>query len=83
MKTKFCDKIHCGNSIQIMNEMPKSSVDIIITSPPYNIDIEYGKYDDSLSFDDYLALMGNFGKACSRILSDAGSLFFNIGDKIL
>ena len=30
-------QIHCGDSLQIMKQMPAGSVDVIVTSPPYNI----------------------------------------------
>jgi len=32
-----------------------NSVDFIVTSPPYNVDIKYGAHDDQMSYDDYLA----------------------------
>jgi len=34
---KLLNKIHCGDCIKLMNEMPEESVDLIVTSPPYNI----------------------------------------------
>ena len=36
-KKKFLNKIICGNAIDIMKEMPDGSVDLVITSPPYNL----------------------------------------------
>ncbi|KAF0134741.1 MAG: DNA methylase N-4/N-6 domain-containing protein [Candidatus Saganbacteria bacterium] len=35
--TKFLNKIICGDAIDIMKKMPDSSVDLIVTSPPYNL----------------------------------------------
>src|SRR3989339_1713915 len=35
--TKFLNKIHCGDVIEVMKKMPDGSVDLIITSPPYNL----------------------------------------------
>ena len=32
----------------------KESVDLIITSPPYDLGIEYEKYDDSVPYNEYL-----------------------------
>ena len=34
--------------------MPAASVDVIVTSPPYNLGIAYSKYEDTLSQTDYL-----------------------------
>ena len=33
----FINKIICGDSIQIMKKLPSSSVDLVVTSPPYNL----------------------------------------------
>ena len=30
-------KIHCGDSVELMNKMPAESVDLCVTSPPYNL----------------------------------------------
>ncbi len=58
-----------------------NSIDIIVTSPPYNIGVQYKTYKDKLKYDEYLKWMLEFGKACKRVLKENGSLFFNIGDK--
>lgn len=33
----WLNKVHCGDCIEIMNQMPVGSVDLVVTSPPYNI----------------------------------------------
>lgn len=33
----WLNKVHCGDCVDIMNQMPSGSVDIVVTSPPYNI----------------------------------------------
>ena len=33
----FINKIICGDTIKVMHQMPNQSVDLIITSPPYNL----------------------------------------------
>lgn len=33
----YINKIICGDSIEVMNQMPDESVDLIVTSPPYNL----------------------------------------------
>jgi modification methylase len=37
LQKKWLNKIHHGDSIEIMNQMPEESVDLIVTSPPYNL----------------------------------------------
>ena len=36
------------------DNIPKNSIDLIITSPPYNVDIHYNAHPDNLTYDDYL-----------------------------
>lgn len=33
----WLNKVHCGDCIKLMNEMPVSSIGLIVTSPPYNL----------------------------------------------
>jgi site-specific DNA-methyltransferase (adenine-specific) len=56
-------------------------VDVIVTSPPYNLGIEYNRYEDSLSQADYLAWTGAWVAAAARVLHPEGSLFLNVGAK--
>ena len=57
------------------------SVDIVVTSPPYNIGVKYGSYDDSIPRKDYLTWSKEWGMAVKEILNDSGSLFLNIGSR--
>ena len=56
-------------------------VDVIVTSPPYNLGIKYNSYDDSVSREEYLVWMETFANECKRVLSGEGSFFLNIGYK--
>ena len=57
------------------------SVDVIVTSPPYNLGIKYGSYDDTLPWVDYLDWIAAWGEAAQRVLSRDGSLFLNVAGK--
>jgi site-specific DNA-methyltransferase (adenine-specific) len=79
-----------GSSFRIFNcdcvagmtqRLQPGSVDVVVTSPPYNLGTAYSGYDDTISRADYLAWMGEWGQAVSGVLSDRGSLFLNIGGK--
>ena len=70
-----------GDCMVYMNDMPKESVDLIITSPPYNIDVNYNSYKDNMPYESYLDWMENFTKFCFQVLKQDGSFFFNIGNK--
>lgn len=56
-----------------------NSVDVIVTSPPYNLGITYSSYDDTISRAEYLAWMDGWASSAKRALSEQGSLFLNIG----
>lgn len=34
---KWLNKMHCGNAVDMMNQMPEESVSLVVTSPPYNL----------------------------------------------
>ncbi|MCX6826926.1 MAG: site-specific DNA-methyltransferase [candidate division Zixibacteria bacterium] len=57
------------------------SIDIVVTSPPYNIGVKYDVYNDSSPRSEYLEWMWSWGKAVKRVLKDSGSLFLNVGSK--
>jgi len=59
----------------------ENSVDVVVTSPPYNIGINYSAYDDALPREKYLSWMDQVGAAVKHALADDGSFFLNIGNK--
>lgn len=54
-------------------------VDVIVTSPPYNIGVRYRRYRDRLPRGEYLDWMERLARACKRVLAEDGSLFLNLG----
>ena len=56
--------------IEWMESQKKGSVDCIVTSPPYNLDIKYGKYQDDLPRDSYLKWMNDVAKASKKVLKE-------------
>lgn len=75
-------KLHLGDCVAGMREtLPEGAVDVVVTSPPYNLGISYNGYDDTASREAYLAWMNEWAAAVSRALADDGSLFLNVGSK--
>lgn len=60
--------------------MGEQSVDVVVTSPPYNIGVRYSKHKDSLPREEYLRWMEEVGKEVKRVLKDDGSFFLNVGN---
>jgi site-specific DNA-methyltransferase (adenine-specific) len=62
-----------------MKKLPAQSVDLVVTSPPYNLGIRYGKYDDARRWEDYLAWSVSWVTEVKRVLNHQGSFFLNLG----
>lgn len=54
-------------------------IDVIVTSPPYNINKEYSSYKDNKEREEYLNWLYQIAKLSYLILKDNGSFFLNIG----
>ena len=69
-----------GDVIVELKSLEEKTFDCIITSPPYNIGIDYGeKVNDKKLRKDYLQWILDVFTECKRVLTDNGSLFINIG----
>lgn len=55
-----------------------SSIDLIVTSPPYNVDIEYNSSADNNSYSDYLSWTNDWLKRCHDWLKSDGRMCLNI-----
>jgi len=68
-----------GDCVAGMKELPDESVDIVVTSPPYNLGIKYQSYKDNLSSEEYLDWSTRWAGEVKRILKPKGSFFLNVG----
>src|SRR6266581_1207028 len=62
-----------------MSRLAEGSVDLVVTSPPYNLGIRYGKYSDHQDRRSYLGWCGEWAGRVRRVLRSDGSFFLNIG----
>ena len=74
-------RFYLGDCLDLLDRLPAGSIDAIVTSPPYNLGIEYRTYDDTMPRDRYLAWTGEWVKRAAGALSPHGSLFLNVGAK--
>jgi len=74
-------RFYLGDCMTVLGEMPKASLDAIVTSPPYNLGTQYRTYKDRLPRDSYLAWTADWVQRAAATLSPAGSLFLNVGAK--
>ena len=84
-----------NHSCENMREIPDKSVSLMVTSPPYNIDIHYGhkwekgkqieskgvKYADNFEEDEYRNMLANVIDETKRVLKDDGQIWFNIKNR--
>jgi site-specific DNA-methyltransferase (adenine-specific) len=62
-----------------MQGMAAHSVDVVVTSPPYNLGIKYSQHMDEMDVDDYLTWAGEWKRAIWQVLAAHGSFFLNVG----
>jgi site-specific DNA-methyltransferase (adenine-specific) len=72
------NKIINGNCIEEMSKLPENSVDLLVTSPPYNVGIDYDTHDDKTSMDDYWEFTKNWLTEAFRVLKTDGRIAVNI-----
>ncbi len=63
-----------------MREVPDGSVQLIVTSPPYNVGKGYAQHHDDMELRDYLAFLGAVWKESRRVLCRGGRLAVNIAN---
>jgi site-specific DNA-methyltransferase (adenine-specific) len=62
-----------------MSRLPNEHVDLVVTSPPYNLGIDYKKYSDRQDRQSYLKWCQEWAAQVWRVLKSNGSFFLNIG----
>ncbi len=75
-------QVLCGDNLELIQQLPDGCVQLVITSPPYFQQRDYGGgMGNEKSVDAYLTTLLHLFRECVRVLKDDGSLVFNVGDK--
>lgn len=81
--SNFSDKaqviIHPGNCLGLLKQIPDNALQLIVTSPPYNIG---KKYERRLKLDLYIKQQELIIKECVRVLSMTGSICWQVGNYV-
>ena len=75
-------RVMCGDSTKQENVkilLGGGLVDMVFTSPPYNVDINYNEYPDKKSKEEYLNFIKSVMDICFSIMSDGRFICWNIG----
>jgi site-specific DNA-methyltransferase (adenine-specific) len=75
--TKFDFRLK--NCVAGMARLTPASVDLVVTSPPYNLGIRYSKFSDTADRPSYLRWCKTWVGAIARLLKPEGSFFLNVG----
>jgi adenine-specific DNA-methyltransferase len=71
--------VHAGNCMDLLASIPDETVQLIVTSPPYNIG---KKYESRSSLEAYLEQQSEIIVECVRTLAPAGSICWQIGNYV-
>ena len=72
------NKIINGDCVKVMASLPESCVDLIVTSPPYNVGIDYDTHQDEMSMQDYWVFTKQWLTEAFKVLKDDGRIAVNI-----
>jgi len=72
-----------GDSLQILKNIPSSTVDVVITDPPYNLGKDYGNNHDLIGFDEYIHFSRQWLKESHRILKPTGTIYVFMGVRFI
>ena len=75
---KNSQKIIIGDCTSKMKDLASESIALVVTSPPYNIGKNYGKYKDKVGFEEWKELIDKVFKEVKRCLKSNGSFFLNV-----
>ncbi len=66
------------DDILTTNAVDPNSIDLIVTSPPYNVDIQYHAHQDDISYPEYLEFTHAWMRQCFHFLKEDGRFCLNI-----
>jgi site-specific DNA-methyltransferase (adenine-specific) len=69
--------IYNADILSIQN-IEENSVDLIVTSPPYNVDINYNSHNDTMTYSDYLSFTRKWIQKCFKFIKEDGRFCLNI-----
>lgn len=100
--TKGLDKVNqiiCGDCLEVLKTFPDNSVDLVVTSPPYNkasakrkcsktdswtkANIDYDLFSDDLPEAEYQAQQRELIEELKRVIKPSGSIFYNHKNRIV
>lgn len=72
-----------GDCVDVMRGLPPRSIDLVLTSPPYADQRDYGTDGSSIDPDEYIKWFLPKARQIKRVLKNDGSFVLNINDKVV
>ena len=76
LPARVLDTILRGDCRELLDGLPSESVDLIVSSPPYNLGKEY---ESRVALERYIEDQGEILAECARVLKRSGSIFWQVG----
>lgn len=68
-----------GDCLEILPTLPPESIDLVVTSPPYNLGIAYKSFKDTAPREEFLRWCAEWAAEVKRVMREDASFFLNIG----
>jgi site-specific DNA-methyltransferase (adenine-specific) len=74
-------RFYLGDCLTVLPSLEPGSIGVVVTSPPYNIGVQYRTYEDDMPRTEYLNWSDRWLRAAARVMAPEGSMFLNVGAK--
>ena len=68
-----------GDCLKVFPNIEEESIDLVVTSPPYNLGISYKSFKDTAPREEFLAWCKAWAGEVKRVMTDDASFFLNVG----
>ncbi|MGL4398670.1 MAG: DNA-methyltransferase [Luteolibacter sp.] len=72
-------KLLNGDCLAVLPTLPESSIDLVVTSPPYNLGINYKSFKDTAPREEFLSWCQQWAVGLKRVMTSDASFFLNVG----
>lgn len=84
MNKEFLNKNICGNSVEILKKIEDNSIDLVVTSPPYDTQRTYEGTITNKIYDEYYSFpFVDMANELYRVVSDGGLVVWIVNDKVI
>lgn len=90
LRSTLVNKVHCMDALELLALLPDNSVDLVVTSPPYNLKMRsagskwnpqlvngYDNHDDAMPHEQYVKWQREILAECLRVIPENGAIFYN------